>query len=351
MISNLPLFYRIAAIDSKLTSSDLFEKRSASINLIVDKKDEEFIFNCIRLYLGINISNKDFVNSFVKTFTENDPTFLDGQTIENRILAGSIVSEAISRREDNMKIAVALLSGSFGINVEDILNFQIIQNAQDFLHNKAYHVRQPIDFELTSPKAPTINKEESPTPENILSHVRSSNSIVKNLIGQMEKQNKSFQHRFEVLEEESNIHWWLFRSFSLSQNCPVSELNPKEAIFILPLELINLFNRIPFPNNSRDFLNKILKDVIGHPAELSIRNAIKVIQSKLKNEIESMSLERYGNLAPINFAYHKASEFDFADDDIWGKNFEKHTSLKVDKEHKSLDISMQFLTEALLCKV
>ncbi|WP_158799419.1 GTPase-associated system all-helical protein GASH [Pedobacter sp. L105] len=345
MLLNLPKWYRIATVES--IGEDAFEKRSLAIETIVTTKDLQFLLDCIRLYLDKPIKNREFNKELFLAISSSDGMFIeDNGSLENRVIAGAIISEAISKNTINsLKIATALKLGIFGVEKNSILNIDIVQSAIDYLNQRAESVREPSNYTPAILKYQILG-EDPQSLETLTAHIRSQAVYLKSMATNIEKQRHEYSTRLKTLEEESNIHWWLFREFSKIKNVAVAELIPEQAPFVLALELGKLFISLPQPNNAESFLNKILSKITNLPSEFSIKNAIDIVFKNLTSVVEEKSTDIYGNLSPLYFAYSKAIES--GGNEAWTAIFIKQTSISSEYKCSALEMSLQFLNETLL---
>lgn len=344
MISNLPKWYRLVAIDA--FNEETLQKRSAAIQSIANSGDTDFFLDCIRFYLSKPVKRREFSADLFKLFNSADPMFLDDASdLEKRVLCGAILSEVVKRKDSKSLIVASLLrSAVFGVTQESIINIDIIQEAINYLEEQAGEARKIVDPKLSLSKHPVF-KGDQQSIDTLASHVKALGLYVKDLSTNMEKQNSAFIDRLAVLEEESNIHWWLFRSFSKLKQVPISQLNIVEAPFILALELESLYTHVPFPDNSQAFLNKMLMEVPNWEESISIEQAAATLTGTLNKYIQQYDEDRFGNLTPLFFACSKSRESD--GDELWKANFTKLSGLSSKFSCSPLDISNQFISEVL----
>ncbi|WP_184547203.1 GTPase-associated system all-helical protein GASH [Mucilaginibacter sp. FT3.2] len=344
MITNLPQWYRIAAIEN--ISEETLEKRSSAIEEMLTN-DEAFFFDCVRLYLGKKITDKDFDLKFFTGFNSKDGLYLDDTgLLEKRILAGAILAQWFLESSDfGDQLAYALICGSFGFSEADLINRDIIGKAHGYLQGRAIEERTSA---AVSAKVPVL-KDETPTAETMVTYVKAVTTYVKNMAAYSDKQIKHSQKRIDRLQEESNIHWWLFRSFSNLKSIPISELESNEACFILAYELSKLMTIKPAPDNSASFLNKSLKEVRELPVEFSVKQATDIL-TKLNSDFGNvLDAGIYGNLLPLVFAVNQRAESE--GDDAWVALYKLSAKIEANYSCPSQQIALQFFNELLLLSI
>ena len=154
---------------------------------------------------------------FVEAFTSDDSMFLDsGNELERQILAGAIIIEFINKKnKESINVALALKSGRFGIPDSEIINIEILNTVINFLEEEAILKRKTSDVEPVS-TAISLYKGDIGTVEDCNTYLKEVSSYIRAFVIANDKNDSALKHRVKVLEEEANIHWWLFRSFSTS---------------------------------------------------------------------------------------------------------------------------------------
>lgn len=348
MLKNLPKWYNLATITP--LESKQFESRSKVVLAIVANQSDTFFFDCIRLYLGKPTTLSGFLSEFGQYFSEDDPMFINNgeNIIECRVLAGTVISEVIQQGGDlGILVATTLQSALFGIDSHLMINYEIIEEAKAFLIQESIAQRERRSFTFNN-KLPLI-KEGGETAENLVGHMKTVNKFVKEFFQYVDDQNAEFQKRFELLEEESNIHWWLFRGFSEVKNAPIKDLDSFESPLILSFELEKLIKFHPTPISITQLLSKSLSLVNELPKEVCLKDVVNLLNTSLKSVSSSSVFSRFGNLAPIHYALSKASELDFAEN--WVSSLKNSSGIDCEMNIPPLDLSVQFLTELTLTKL
>lgn len=347
MIATLPQLYRLATI-GQIQPKQL-EDRTKTINTILEQNSLDFHLNCVRLYLKKPILNKDFKNDFVECFNATDPTFVEGLDIENSVLSIAIILELLNADNDNsLIIASALLTGLLGVQLDQLVSLDPIKKSLDLLTKTSVTVRSPKPLVNNALKAPQI-KDEVQTLDTLTAHVKNMNRYIREALTQLESQKKWFEDRFEIIEEESNIHWWLFRSYSKTRQVSFQELEPSVAPLVIAKELKDLMVKSPLPSNAKDFLNKALREIKQLPETYNFLSVVETILSNFKDSLNLKDIQTYNNLAPISFALSKADELGL--ENSWITVFEKQSGLSTNIEISPLDLAYQFLIELSLIKL
>jgi hypothetical protein len=349
MIEGLPELYGRAAI-AQITEETL-EKRSKAILSITTKRKMPWLLDCVRLYLKKPMINETFRVEFVKVFKDEDSMFYEADSdLELRVLAGVIINEYIgkSKNEDRYVLAMALASGCFGVDETDVINMQIITKAHEVIEATAEELRTGDVVEPpTLPELGDIPADLIDFP-SVRKHLAKLNEAFGEFLGEYDESDKALRHKVNVLSEESQIHWWLFRSFSTTVQRRFHELNVKVAPVILAYELYLITEMVPGPVNAEEFLKNAFSAVPGiNDIKYTIKDAVTALYENLSENIKLMDFERFGNLCPLILGVNRA--LDSAGDAGWTKVFENFTGVSANFSDTPLEIATQFYNEALLC--
>lgn len=346
MITKLPEWYRIASIAPH--SVETLTSRSEVIASIIERKEIKWLFNCVRLFLSKKYDD-DFKIEFIKLFTDSDPLFQQNDNeLELRVLCGAIVHQYIINYEydESIVLALSLMSANFGN--KDIINHDIINDVNVYLNNKSIELReQNTDLELSD------DIEEEDVDEETVETLDTLKAKFENFynITQMNEILNKLVNNIAILDEESNIHWWIFRGFSNFKTKPIKDLDIEIAPIVLGKDLSDLTKIIPGPIASEQYIMKLINDCFqGKSVDLLI---FKDVINKLERVDKEIFVENYkktniGNLCPILFACQESLKID--DNKNWIAYFEKYSGLKAKTKYGIIDLAKQFYVENLLVK-
>jgi len=344
MISKLPEWYRVASLSS--VSADTLESRSKVIASIIENKKIEWFFNCVRLYLKKSY-DQEFKSELIKLFTSDDQLFQQRDNeLELRVLCGSIIYEYIINDEydNSIALALSLLSATFDNN--EIINQDIIIDIKKYLRDKSIELReQSTDLDLFEDF-----EEEDEGEEDTIEALKSKIDNTYN-INQINEYLNILINKIAILDEESNIHWWIFRGFSNYKVKPIKDLDVEIAPIILGKELSDLTKIIPGSLASEQFLLKLINDNFQEKSVnmLVFRDVINKLEKTDKEKfVEKFKKTNIGNLCPIMFACQEAMKID--NEKAWIAYFETYAGLNTKTKVSIIDLAMQFYLENLLVK-
>jgi hypothetical protein len=351
MIKNLPDWYRVASIDS--VSAETLKSRSEAIINILKSKEIDWLFDCVRLYLNKPVINHFFENELVELFTSEDPLFQQKDNrLELMVLCGAMIYEFITAEyKGSISLALSLVTATF--ESKGVLNSDIIETVKDFLNQKSIDIReQSQELHLIESNEEEIEEgtdDEGDGEKNDETYETLTNDTYR--ISQINELIINLNNKIAVLDEESNIHWWIFRGYSNYKNKPINELDIEIAPLILGKELSELTKLIPGSLASRQFLMKLIKeDLQKEPSyEITIKEVVNKVESGDKGIfIESYKNTNLGNLCPLMFACQEA--LNIGDNSSWIAYFVKGTEIKKNAKVKVIDLANQFYLENLLVK-
>jgi hypothetical protein len=346
MVTNLPKYYRIASIE-QLPEATL-ERRSEAI-MHMTTMDLTWLLDCIRIYLDKPLKNSSFIVEMNEIIRKFDSVYIgDDNQLEKRIIAGAVIHECLTERSDCDLIAAALKSGSFGLASDKLINTEIIDDAIAQLNDSSIQQRELNSTpEKAAAKLPALARDPAPTLEALTETVRLFLVYAKSIAAIYDEKITIQDRRILVLEEESNIHWWLFRSTSVTTNAAVAKLPSAEAVYILASELYELVRLVPLPPNTKSFLSKIWSEVKDKTNELSIKEATETYNTKLSTTlpVTETIYDSFGNLAPLHQAIAKCKESNGAA--AWTTLFDMN-GLQSDFKASTSELSFQFMNELSL---
>jgi len=348
MISNLPKWYNLAAITP--ISEQTLERRSTAINNIIKNKDLSWSLDCVRLYLGKPLKSVQFDAEFAKEFHDVDSMFLAGSEIEKRVLASAILAELINNRHKNStRLALAIKSGAFGVNFETLVNPEIKDIASDYLNLVSINIRNVSEETTNQAKVPVM-PTGTQTVASLTTVVKELVAFIKDNTAATKKTTNLVNSKINVLEEESDIHWWLFRSFSSLGEKPVNKLPASDAAILLAQELSDKLKLLPGPPNLKEFLKKIFSEGTNNEkVVVTLKEVVNLMSNSLLEKINQKPINIYGNLTPLFLGQSKALES--GDSNSWASSFTKACNITSDRKFSLIEIADQYITEETLNKI
>lgn len=341
MIANLSDWYRKAKIDN--LSPSLISDRIKSLNKIIESQVLDWFLDCVRTVFNKKNKSDDFITSFGAAFKEFDPTFDSENKFEVRILSAAIASEVIKiDSELSLTIAYSSCCGAFGNGNSDFIASALVDHARKFLHDKAISERDYTIVEDSQISFPAFNPGDTIEPIN---------NFLKTFVPEFEKFTKScvlnetsLKDRISTLEEESNVHWYIFREYSSYEKLPIKSLDPQGAPFLIALELFDLTNFYVGLHNADIFLKKILNEIPGLTGkDITLQESVENFVSKYGKHYKSSDLNNYDDLNPLQLAIEKYQET--GGDQSWVNLFQRATGVDVNFKMKPFEMALQFYNE------
>jgi hypothetical protein len=342
MVSNLAQWYTIARL--KGPDPQKLESRISVIEDIVKKKPIEWMLDCVRTFLSKRVSNAEFKHEFVSLFISADPYFPQTKNdLEIRILAGAILFHVSrgSKAKNKLFILQAIRTGLFGLKDGDLINSEILKEALKQLDEESISIRENLkpdklkvsfDSNLTALDVATVSSKFGSVSEAIKSIIDYINNL---------------SNRVLLLDEESNIHWWIFKSFSNIRGQEFSKIDAKVLPYILGVELTNLTKAYPGPFPAEQFISKILLDIEDEGTPISLKDFVNNIPSEEKEKY-SLPQGIFGNLTPLHSAISCSKLI--AGKDKWISQFETDCTLKATEKFSPKDLASQLYNESVLIK-
>jgi hypothetical protein len=349
MITNLPEWYRMLSIQN--LSSEAFEKRSTAIKKILKNKDTEWLLNCVRLYIGKKTTDPNFYNELTGLFLDSDPLFPQKDNlIELRVLSGAILHDLVSssKHKGKLTIALAIQSCMFGVPVKNIINSDIIIKLKTFLNEESIRLREcnesrnPLNLSF-EPTVPDV------TPATILANFTKITELFSKVETYVNERSDNNSKRIMILEEESNIHWWIFRSFSNILNKQINEIDYDLVPLIIGSDLSALTRILPGPVAYDQYLLKVLNGNFSNvDKEILLKDAINKL-NKAKNDLFPRSYaEKVGNIGPLMMGLNLREQS--GNDTGWVTMFESFTDINSNIKVLPIELAKQSFIESQLMK-
>jgi GTPase-associated system helical domain len=350
MIATLPEWYRILSIQNLTT--EIFETRSISIKKILKTKDIGWFFNCIRLFVGKQISDQNFLGEMTRIFLEEDPLFKQKDNLlELRVLAGAVVNEIIEtpKHKDKISTAIALKCSLFGINTKDLINTEIITLANNFLAEESLRLRE-FDDKRTLINLSIESSVPDTNPATLAAIFTKINEQLHKVSISINEKSDYNSRRIQVLEEESNIHWWIFRYFSNVLNKPMRDVEFELAPIIVGKELNNLILILPWPKAFEEYLKKVIYDSFPseNNKEILFKDSINALKRLKIDLFATDHASLIGNICPLLTAYSLSNQS--GDETGWFSFFEKSTDIKHTIKVSCIELAKQSFFESMLLK-
>ncbi len=347
MIAKLPEWYRVLSLTNM--NEEILEKRSKTIKKIVKTKDINLLFDCVKYFLNKPITNSNFVSDLTQIFLE-DPMFPQtNNELELRVLTGAIIVECLetSKTVERIQIALAVRTGLFQKDNTDLINVDIISTVESFLMKESESRRALIDDVTIPDFSVKINLADTGI-ESINGGFEEMNDGLSEIKKTMKAVLDFSKKNISILQEESNIHWWIFRAFSNLVGKQIKELDQRTVPVLIGKELCNLTSFAPGPINSDQFLKKILFDNVKNKSlESTLKESINTIDLEVKKIFSIQTTSAIGVLCPIHLACSLSLQVD-GDENAWLPLFEKATQIKSNIKLDAAALAIQVYNESLL---
>lgn len=348
MITKLPEWYKLLNLASN--NEEVLEKRSKTIIKIVKKKDIKLLLNCVKLYLNRSEPSPEFPTELMNLFLE-DPMFPQSNNdLELKILAGAIIAECIetSKTDERIQVALALRAGLFQLPASRLINVDIIKIVDDFLQKESIQKRTLSN----NPTVPEFNFQVAlPTADvaTIVAQLGKINEKLNAASASVKEVLNFSKNNIAILQEESNVHWWIFRGWSNLLKMQLASVDSRTIPLIVGKELGDLTSVLPGSFNSEQFLKKMISDNIKDAkGPISLKEQINGIDKSVQLLFKIDASNPVSDLCPLHLAISTALQFD--DKDSWTVIFEKASSIKSSTEIEPLDIAIQCYNESVLQK-
>lgn len=332
--------------------ADVLEKRWAAVEKLIPTVDKARGLDLARLFLGLQPKAADFTTWFTDAFKAEDAAFpMKGNAAELRVLAGAVCIGGIDGEDSDLDVsitvALALVAGSYmgkrrGLALKDVLTA-----AQQFLVRRSSMSRSKLGDDQVS---------------SLRKAIKAAKQMCKgaNTLGYMEQQFGSFADEVGgsiealaeaniVLQEETNILWWLLGGHSHDLRKPFGSIDAGCVAIIAPKELADRVLVLPGPGSVQAFLAQALQQS-DKPRELSLAEAIEKTPKAWRQTHfgDNGRLDLILDLCPSLLMMRKSLEGSKRDQ--WSSQAAKSAAIPIKDKLSPVELSLQMFKENLLLR-
>lgn len=347
ILSRIPEFYSDILLDS--VNPALVANHSTIIREVAKEEGLDFKLNLVRIFLNKDSKKSQKCNDkLAEVALSIDPTFVaKKKNTELRAIAGMTILHLLSL-EDSPEIdltALALKCGSF-------LNTDFANSIHDEIgylsSHKAISKRSPQG----SPQL-DISQLENDLGAEYMSDQDSIDDRFLGIENYLLDHNKgyleSIELRLMVLEEESNIQWYLFRGYSQTAKAQFKLIEKPLTPWIFGAEISRKIRILPEPPSVQEFIEYGL-DVCSIPekSEFTVLDFVNTIpEDLLLTILNGFEDQIHGSFCPLLFAAFKRNE---SDKESWVSAFEKATLIRVATKVSAKQLAYQVFLECLFIR-
>ena len=343
----LPKWYKPLTLSN--LSEETFRKRITEIKRVVKSKNIEFLYDCLRIYLGKPIVKDSVITELKKVFGKSDSFFFQNDSsLELKVLSGAIIYDAIHslpKKEEQYRLSLIISAATFLIP-QNIINDEIITQTNKFIVTEGDLLRnrnlsKPDEIHIIA-----IQDVVDVAPAALATKFKEFASQINQERKQILLAIDAAYKTINILMEESNLLWWSFRSHD--EELGNNTYNKYSFPYAIGMQLSNLIKTIPPAQVTWQFLKKSINEAKYETVNEKFIEFINNISDDLCTKFANSYDDKLTNLLPIHFALYKRKET--GDNQAWALGFENKCLIKVDTEVSIFDFSKQFLIELLILK-
>lgn len=347
IFSRIPEFYSEILLDS--VTSELVANHSKIAEKVILEEGLDFKLNLVRIFLNRDSKkSQKCYDKLIEHATSIDLTFgAKKKGNELRAITGIVLLDLLSRN-DSLEadlIGLALRSGSFlKADFADAIHREIEQ----ICARNAISKRSPQDSFI--PDTSQVNTKYGPDDMGDSESIDARFVTIEDyLFADYRSYLESLELRLRVLEEESNIQWYLFRGFSPTAKKQFKSIDKNFIPWVLGSEISQMIRILPEPPSAPAFIEYGLYLCSNSEGvESTIMDFVNVIPEELLGRIlEGFDDQIHGSFCPILFAAYKRNE---SDRSSWVSPFEKATSIEVATKVTGKQLAFQVLLECLFVR-
>lgn len=271
---------------NKDASTDELALRRKTLDDISKKNDKKFWIAALHVFLGVLKPDDAGYDNVVSIVKGDDINFLLQDQNLIRVILGCAIAEKIDANSNFISdfLALSLVSVA-GIGSYQIPLPEINTRAQQFIVDEAERQRDIVQISLTAPakpvakiEIPQFNNENSTAFTSAI--VKAFADIQKDIVVvnadliATKNQLSAAVSNFSSLSEETNILWWLFKSYSRTVDAPFAECTIALLSIVTAFELADLTETLPTIGDTDSIVAKALSSIPHEFGSLSTHDAI-----------------------------------------------------------------------------
>jgi len=303
-------------------TSELIDRRIKAFEKFSEQDDLlKTSLDLIRLIFSIEFDPNP-ISQFTNVLVEFDPDFTSQpKAFQQKVLAAAFLSYLIDNDCSSLGIPVALaVVNCFGFGLrEKPRRINIIKFAEDALGPRLMMFRDlnEIDpIELRPNLSDKLFKELISNPQSALTQPESAEKLktwLKKLQEGLLEYSKTVNSAFDavnrntrILQEESDILWWIFSNSSRYFHQPWSQVKALRAPLVIGKELADLVKVTPGPRSSAELAKKVLTSCSGEiPESTTLSDILLETPETILKSMADVSASLISDITPIHYAISK----------------------------------------------
>ena len=361
-------WYRIVHL---VPNSEHLDKRWQGIEQIVAKFTSEQMLNVVRL-VQPDLTSFSKSEAIIQAFVEADSTFPKrGNETELQVLGASAIIALLTLKQPDCKkdaVALAMVCSRYAETRQLPLIEEAYKSAVKHLRAEGEQVRKLYKLSSVEAKAiaaisvkklqlarEALTAEESA--ENIIAlntvlveDINGVRTTLSQALKEVTENQKLINSNYQIVNEETEVLWWLMGEWSRELDCPYTELSPHQACLYVGKELADITQLLPGPSSAKHLMNKMLQ--ICRDREQTTTTLQQVVNATpltwRTSCLQAYSPSVATNTCPILLAIQKSLDTD--GDEDWLPVYQKSSRLDATAIISPFALAWQMYLECLLVR-
>lgn len=335
-------WYKTAVLDPK---AETLEARWKVVDKFAAKADGGELLALVRLFLGLPIANKAPIDKFTDALRKADPTLPSGGIdVELRVLAGAVCAAGFDSNEQDWGkselTALAVTAGGYRRRRKNLILPRIFELCEETLKKRSANRFDDANDDGDLAAAADELRKVCAGANTGQHFEKPMSSFLERLTGRL----KSAHDRQRLLQEETNVLWWLFGAHSDDLNVAFSEVDPIGLPLVAGKELAALVEVRPGPIAFPGLLSRVLNG--AKRSKSCIADAVNATPKEWRKALKETTPDAMLDLCPIRLAMVRSLEVN--DAKSWIKPTEGASGIPLTGKIEPLELAIQSFHEALL---
>lgn len=339
-------------------TSELLEARWAGIQSLSETITNSKLSTLVFIAFNLDLKDQEFLQEFAAHFIQHDKSF---RTKKNNIEFSVLASAALALLMENTS-SVKAIKAALAISCVSAMGKRnnpsapwLIIHAEHFLHDCSAQLRADeiesetlVTFSVFSKK--TLEEQIAANSwqecvSQLFDMLNRTISSVNKVSSQVSENIEFFEKQLKLLQEESDILWWLIGDHSRDLDVAFMDLDRRYLTLVAGKELADLTQDSPGPVAIESLLMKAIDKAASPVASTS---ELKTLINKTDIEWRKSVLVEFGdNSLPMMYPIHTAI-LKSVESSTWGEAFENSVQLSPKLKMPLERFGLLFYRERLL---
>ncbi len=341
-------------------SDDIIRRRRAGVESLLGTVDKPLALDLARLALALPSREEAVFTRFTAAFQEQDESFrvLDNSN-EHAVLAATTIDAAVERGGQiglfSALASVCVFARGQRTSESAPWLLERVESSLRSWSASLREARQSGPLQLAQVKASVDPKQmqelvaqnkHPEVAEKLANGIIQLSDVCNKWCSGIQESMALLHKRLWLLEEESDMLWWLVAGHSRELGVSFKTLGQHQAALVIGRELADLTRELPGPLAAPALIRHAVNLAKREKTE-SLQGSVDAVERGWRQScVDGFNLAACPEFCPLHFAIAKSIE-----SSAWAESYKHHTGLSADNELAAFDLGLQLYRERLLLRL